>query len=69
MAVLTFTKADVARLLQLPNTEAVEGLIHSGSLAIVAYTVRGRPLFDAEGIRKAAAATMGKPILEEPDSR
>ena len=53
MPKITFSAADVARLLQLPNTDAVEALIRSGDLGIAAYTLRGRPLFDVDAVRRA----------------
>jgi hypothetical protein len=51
---ITFSAADVRRLLLLPNVEAVEGLVRSGALDVAAYTRRGRPLFDADAVRRAA---------------
>jgi hypothetical protein len=54
MAKLKFTAADVARLAGLPNTQAVENLVTSRAIEITAYTVRGRPLFDVDAVRRAA---------------
>ena len=54
-ATIKFTRADVARLLHLPNTDAVETLVQSKVLAVSAFTKTGRPLFDAEDVRRAAS--------------
>jgi hypothetical protein len=54
MARITFTRADVARLLRLPDTEAVDSLIRAKVLEVHAYTTRGLPIFDAEAVRRAA---------------
>lgn len=58
MASIQFTKADVAKLFKLPNTDAVELLIERNILPVAAYTRRGRPLFDAEIVRRAAARVL-----------
>jgi hypothetical protein len=58
MARVTFTVADVARVLALPDTQAVENLIERRVLEISAYTRRGRPLFDADAVRRAAARVL-----------
>ncbi|PYN83014.1 MAG: hypothetical protein DMD96_03835 [Candidatus Rokuibacteriota bacterium] len=55
MAAITFTAADVKRLLNLPSTGAVELLIQQKVLDIHGYTRLGRPLFTAEAIHTAAA--------------
>jgi hypothetical protein len=62
MATILFTRAHVARLLHLPNAEAVEELIRAGALSVSAYTPRGLPLFDVETVRRAAErAIAGEP--------
>src|SRR5437867_4847082 len=55
MAAITFTMADVKRLLSLPSTDDVERLIQLKVLEIHGYTRLGRPLFTAEAIHTAAA--------------
>jgi prophage antirepressor-like protein len=64
MAAFHFTASDVVRLLGLQSTQDVENLIASKVLDVSAYTRRGRPLFDVDCIRKAAAATIGRQLLE-----
>jgi hypothetical protein len=55
MAAIQFTAADVRRLLGLPSAKSIDDLIKSGALPISAYTPSGRPLFDTEAVRHAAA--------------
>ena len=57
MAELHLTAADVARLLGLAGTHAVEDLVAAKMLDIAAFTSRGRPLFRAEAVRRIAFAT------------
>jgi hypothetical protein len=54
MAKLQFSSADVAALLGLKDCEAVDGLVRAGVLEVTAYTPRGRPLYSAETILRAA---------------
>jgi len=54
MARINFTRAETARLLRLPDADAVEALIRAKLLPIAAFTPTGRPLFDAEDVRRAA---------------
>jgi hypothetical protein len=49
-----FTRAGVAKLLGLADTQAVERLIATKQLEIAAYTRRGLPLFDVDTVRRAA---------------
>jgi hypothetical protein len=58
MASIKFTRADVVRLLRLPNSEAVEDLIRAKVLDVSAYTYRGKPLFDVETVRRAATRVL-----------
>jgi hypothetical protein len=60
MATIQFTKADVKRLLRLKSTDEVETLIGAGALEIFAYTRRGRPLFDADAVRRLAERRIGE---------
>jgi hypothetical protein len=55
MAAVTFTAADVARMLGLPDTIGVDDLVRSGALVVNAYSLRGRPLFNCEAVCRAAA--------------
>ena len=54
MPAISFTATDVARILRLPGTDAVEDLVRAKVLEIYGHTRRGRPLFDAESVRRAA---------------
>jgi hypothetical protein len=57
MATVLVTRRDVARMFALPDSEAVESLIHAGILTIAAYTVpAGQPLFNVEHVRRATPA-------------
>jgi hypothetical protein len=58
MATIQFSRAEVVRLFGLENSQAVEDLIRSKVLIISAYTTRGRPLFDVETVRRAAARVL-----------
>jgi hypothetical protein len=60
MPTIQFTKADVRRLFRLKNTQEVETLIAAKCLDISAYTCRGRPLFDADAVRRAAERMIGE---------
>jgi GTP cyclohydrolase FolE2 len=55
---IQFTKADIVRLLRLKNTQEVESLIRARDLDISAYTARGRPLFNADVVRRLADRLM-----------
>jgi len=66
VAKITFTPADVARLLGLEDARAVERLIHSRTIEIFAYTRRGRPLFDVEAVRQAAGRLVGAVEAQRP---
>ncbi|MGH7264766.1 MAG: hypothetical protein ACREMB_07900 [Candidatus Rokuibacteriota bacterium] len=55
MATITYTEADVARLLHLPDAAAVEGLVESEVLRVAGFTVSGRPIFTADDVSRAAA--------------
>ena len=61
MATIKFSKADVKRLLGLPNTEAVEDLVLTKALTITAYTRTGRPLFDGDDVVRVAVARAAGP--------
>jgi hypothetical protein len=54
MASVTFTQFDARRLLGLPNARAVDELVKARILTPTGYDPRGRPLFDADSIRRAA---------------
>jgi hypothetical protein len=53
---VTFTKFDVVRLLALARARDVDRLVDDRILTVSAYTPEGRPLFDAESVRRAAAS-------------
>jgi len=54
MALVTFTKLDVRKLLALPDNQAVEALVDLRVLQASAYDAKGRPLFSVDDVRRAA---------------
>jgi hypothetical protein len=66
MAKITLTRSDVRRLLGLKTAEDVEREIRAGRLAVHAYTPAGRPLFDAEDVRRALAQTLRRGQENQP---
>jgi hypothetical protein len=61
MALVTFTKLDVRKLLALPDKQAVETLIDLRVLQASAYDAKGRPLFSADDVRRAAEYVFNTP--------
>jgi hypothetical protein len=52
---LTFSKFETRRLLNLASIRDVDTLVETRILVPAAYDPNGRPLFDAESVRRAAA--------------
>jgi len=58
MATIKLSRAEVAKLFGLENSQAVEDLIRAKVLTISAYTRRGLPLFDVDAVRRAATRVL-----------
>ncbi len=54
MPKVTFSRSDVRKLLGLRDAAAVEALIKERRLEVIAYTVRGLPLFTADAVLRVA---------------
>jgi hypothetical protein len=52
---LTLSKFETRRVLNLPTIRDVDALVKTRILAPAAYDPNGRPLFDADAVRRAAA--------------
>jgi hypothetical protein len=52
---LTLSKFETRRLLNLPTVHDVDALVETRILVPAAYDPNGRPLFDADAVRRAAA--------------
>jgi hypothetical protein len=50
----TATKPETRRILGLPAVRDVDALVEQSVLVPYAYDSNGRPLFDMEGLRRAA---------------
>ncbi len=62
---LTLTRFEARRLLNLTTLRDIDALVATGTLIPAAYDPNGRPLFDAEAVRRAAATLTTAPGHED----